>query len=1103
MWLADTSIKRPVFATMFLMALVVMGIVSYPNIGVDLFPKVDFPIVNVTTRLKGASPEIMDIDVTDKIEEAINTINGVKTISSTSTEGVSVVTVEFVLERNIDLAVQDVREKVSVIRAKLPTDIDEPVVEKVDPDATPVLWMNLAGERTIGDLSTYANEVLKEQIQKVSGVGAINLSGLRLRQVRIWLDQNKLRAYQITSSDVVQALGRENVELPGGRIESASKEYAIKVKGEFPRVPDFNDLIVSYYRGSPVRIRDLGRAEDGLEERRTIARLNGVSSVALGVQKQSGTNTVEVVDLVKKELQKVEKTLPPGMILSISFDQSRFIKRSINEVQNHLVIGGLLAILAVFLFLRNVRTTLISALALPISVISTFFLIQVFGFTFNNMTMLALTLSVGLLIDDAIIVIENIYRHIEEGMKPREAASFATAEIGLAVMATTMAVVAIFLPVAFMKGIIGRFFLQFALTVVFAVLVSLLVSFTLTPMLSSRFLKAHKAGDPGPSHGPKWMSGFHRAGARLERYYKKTEDVYRKILVYCLDRRNTVLVLAMVVFFLSLAMTRFIGKEFTPQEDQSQFLVRLEAPIDYSVDNADTMFAKAEKIVREIPEVIRMSYMLGYGRLQQVNRAVLMVTLTPKKERNRSQQDIMADIRRQLGKIPGLKGTSENISLIGGGQRNVPIQYAIRGTDLEALQTSTQQIAREFAKRPGIVDVDTSLETGKPEVKVYIDREKAADLGINIATIAEAINFLIGGEVDVTKYKDEAKGRRYDVRARLELKDRSNPADIGNIYVRSKDGRLVEISNVVQIVEGGGPSIINRVDRQRAINLYANLEGKTMGEAIAELNAISARILPSDFTARYKGQADIMAESFQYLMFAILLGVILAYMVLASQFESFIHPLTVLLSLPLSFVGAFGALLITGKTLNVFSFIGLILLMGLVKKNAILLVDYTNTLRARGMGRREAILEAGPVRLRPILMTTFAMVFGMLPVAFGVGEGAETRSPMGVSVIGGLLTSLFLTLVVVPSAYDLFDDGQEWMRRGEFRKLATRNYWKMRIRQIPELLKKIRQTPQAIGILWTWIKQTPRVILSLGSRIAGLLKRRRGGNPPDSQPGLQ
>jgi hydrophobic/amphiphilic exporter-1 (mainly G- bacteria), HAE1 family len=1100
MWLADTSIKRPVSATMFLMALVVLGIVSYPSIGVDLYPKVDFPIVNVTTRLKGASPEIMDVDVTDKIEESINTINGVKTLSSQSVEGVSVVTVEFVLERNIDLAVQDVREKISVIRSKLPTDIDEPIIEKVDPDATPVLWLSLSGTRTIGELSTYADEVLKEKLQKVSGVGAINLGGLRLRQVRIWLDQNKLQAYQITANDVIQALARENVELPGGRIESASKEYSIKIKGEFPRIPDFNDLIISYFRGAPVRIRDLGRAEDGLEERRSIARLNGETAVGLGIQKQSGTNTVEVIDLVKKELKKVENNLPPGMKISISFDQSRFIKTSINEVQNHLIIGGLLAVFAVFLFLKNVRTTVISALALPISVISTFFLINMFGFTFNNMTMLGLTLSIGLLIDDAIIVIENIYRNIEGGMKPREAASFATAEIGLAVLATTMAIVAIFLPVAFMKGIIGRFFLQFALTVVFAVLVSMIISFTLTPMMSSRYLKAHGSGDPHPQSKrfQKICAPVKRLGDRLESYYDQMEVRYRTILAYCLDRRKTVLVLALFIFILSVLMTRFIGKEFVPQEDQSQFIVRLEAPVDYSVDSTDQLFRKAEDIVKDIPEITRLYYSQGYGRFRQINKAVFFVTLMPKKERNRSQQDIQAQIRKQLAQIPGLKASAENISLIGGGQRNVPIQYSIRGMDMDGLQKYARQITDEFARLPGIVDVDTSLEQGKPEVKIYIDRDKAADLGVNIATIAEAINFLIGGEVDVTKYKDEAKGRRYDVRARLEPQNRTNPTDIGRIYVRSKDGRLVELSNVVKMVEGGGPSVINRVDRQRAVTVFANLEKKPMGQAMSELNAITARVLPSDFTAAYKGQADVMQESFQYLLFAIMLGVIMAYMILAAQFESFVHPFTVLLSMPLSFIGAFGALWMTGKTLNIFSFIGLILLMGLVKKNAILLVDYTNTLRARGVNRREAILEAGPVRLRPILMTTVAMIFGMLPVALGVGEGAETRSPMGVSVIGGLLTSLFLTLVVVPAAYDLFDDGQEWFRRGEFRKLATRDYWIMRIRQIPMLLKKIRQAPQLARLLWTNAKQVPGAVLSIGKKIAGLLRSKRNENPPSS-----
>jgi HAE1 family hydrophobic/amphiphilic exporter-1 len=1032
MWLAETSIKRPVFATMFIAALVVLGLVSYPEIGVDLYPKIDFPIVSINTRLQGASPEIMDIDVTDKIEEVINTINGVKTITSSSLEGVSNITVEFVLERDIDLAVQDVREQISTIRSRLPTDILEPVIRKVDPDATPVLWLMVTGPQSIRDLSTYTDEVLKEQLQRIEGVGALRIGGLRLRQGRIWLDSDKLRAHQIAPGDVAQALGQENVELPGGRIESATKEYSVKVKGEFPQIQDFNELIVAYYKGAPVRIRDIGRAEDGMSEKRNIARFNGIPCVGIGIQKQTGTNTVAIIDRVKKELISIRNTLPPGMEINIGFDQSNFINRSINEVKGHLIMGGLLAVLAVFLFLRNWRTTLISALALPVSVIATFAIMKAFDFTFNNMSMLALSLSVGILIDDAIIVIENIYRHIEEGMAPREAAAFATSEIGLAVMATTLAIVAIFLPVAFMKGIIGRFFWQFALTVVFSVMVSLLVSFTLTPMLASRFLKEKHKGETAAIH-PR-SSILSRMGDVLERAYRKTEDVYRHILGYSLSYRKTVLLLALVIFVFSLYITKFIGKEFVPAEDQSQFLVRLEAPMDYSIDQADTLFSQGEAIVRSFPEVASVFYIQGFGAggAGQINRATLNTRLKPKAQRKKSQEQIKKEIRRKLNQIPGIKGTAEDISMIGGGIRNVPIQYAIRGLDLEILQNYTRRIVAELAKRPGIVDVDSTLEAGKPELKVYIDRNKAADMGVSVASISDAINILISGEVDITKYKDEAKGRRYDVRVRLNPEDRVNPGDLGRIYVRARDGRLVELASVIRVQEGGGPSVIYRVDRQRATMLYASLEKKPLAEAMQELDGIAARVLTPGYTTRYKGAADTMKESFQYLLFALLLGVLMAYMVLAAQFESFIHPVIVLLSMPLSFIGAFAALLLAGKTISIFSLIGLILLMGLVKKNAILLVDYTNTLRERGMTRREAILEAGPVRLRPILMTTMAMVFGMLPVALGLGEGAETRSPMGIAVIGGLLTSLFLTLVAVPSAYDLFDDWTERFR--QFRK---------------------------------------------------------------------
>ncbi|MEI7591293.1 MAG: efflux RND transporter permease subunit, partial [Deltaproteobacteria bacterium] len=571
-------------------ALVVLGAVSYFGIGVDLYPKVDFPIVSISTTLNGASPEIMDVDVTDKIEEAVNTINGVKKITSTSYEGVSNVVVEFELDRDIDLAFQDVREKVSSARKKLPTDVDEPVIRKMDTDSSPILWLNLSGNRSVGELSTYADETLREQLEKIEGVGAINTAGLRLRQVRIWLDQTKMRAYGITTQDIITTLGRENVEIPGGRIESSNKEYDIKIKGELPNVRDFSNLIVAYSKGAPIRLSSLGRVDDGLAEERTMARYNGVPAVGLGIQKQSGTNTVEVVERVKKELKKITPKLPPGVSINIVFDQSTFIVRSINEVQNHLIIGGILAIFAVFIFLRDIRITLISALALPISVIATFTLFKIFNFTFNNMTMLALTLSVGILIDDAIIVIENIHRNIEEGMSPREASIFGTSEIGMAVMATTLAIVVIFLPVAFMKGIIGRFFLQFALTVVFAVLVSLLVSFTLTPMMASIFLKERNK-DANIK-----KNIFHKLGNRIETYYNRIERFYKAILVYALRHRALILVGALLIFIGSMFTTKFIGKEFVPPEDWGQFIVRMEAPIDYSFNKANDLFKNGEAL---------------------------------------------------------------------------------------------------------------------------------------------------------------------------------------------------------------------------------------------------------------------------------------------------------------------------------------------------------------------------------------------------------------------------------------------------------------------------------------------------------------------------
>ncbi|MES0335484.1 MAG: efflux RND transporter permease subunit [Candidatus Magnetobacterium sp. LHC-1] len=1025
MWLADTSIRRPVLATMFIFALVLWGLVSYPDIGVDLLPRVDFPIVNITTRLPGASPEIMDIDVTDKIEEAINTINGVKSITSSSYESTSITTVEFVLDRDINLAVADVREKLSLVRAQLPQDIKEPTIEKVDPDANPVMWLALTAQerpgtikRSVRELSTYADETLKEQLQKIDGVGALSMAGLRLRQVRIWLDATKMKAYEIAYDDVVNALRRGNVELPGGRIESNSKEYSIKVKGEFTHPNQFNDLILASRNGATVRLKDVGRVEDGMEEKRSVARFNGHMSVGIGIQKQSGTNTVEVVDRIKAELVKIRKALPPGMSLDISFDQSTFIKVSIREVQHHLVYGGLFASLAVLLFLGNLRLTLISAIAIPTSIIATLALMNYYKFTFNNMTMLALSLCIGILIDDAIIVIENIYRHVEAGDDPVKASHVATSEIGMAVVATTFSIVAIFLPVAFMKGLIGRFFLQFALTVVFSVLVSMLVSFTLTPMLAARFIRPqHKQTTLG-----RW---FHRWSEAL---HSNIERSYKGMLIVALRHRLKVLFLAGCVFAFSLYITKFIGKEMVPPEDQGRFVVRLQAPVDYSVEAVDGMFKKAEEIVSAVSEVKTVFYAQGFEMTGEINKGSLFVGLAPREQRKKTQEQVKADIRRLLSQgVTGLKATVEDISIVGGGLRNAPIQFIVRGGDLNALKTYMKEITDKYSKLPGIVDVDTSFEEGKPEVRVVIDRDRAAELGVDVATVAEAINVLIGGEADITHYKDSSRGRRYDVRVRLNQQDRAQPKTIANLYVRSRSGALIELSNLVTVTEGASATSIIRVNRQRAIFLFANLENIPMGQATSQLDEIANGVLPPDYTTIYKGIAEFMGESFYYLTVAIFLGVVMAYMILAAQFESFIHPVTVLLAMPLSFIGAFGALLLTGKTLNIFSFIGLVLLMGLVKKNSILIVAYTNTLKERGYKTHEAIIEAAPVRLRPIMMTTVAMIFGMLPIAMGVGEGSETRSPMAIATIGGLATSLFLTLFAVPAAYELFDDMSTWI----------------------------------------------------------------------------
>lgn len=1022
MRLPEISIKRPVFMTMVALALIVFGLVAFPRLSLDLFPKIDFPVVNITTKLVGASPEIMEIDVTDVIEEAVNTINGVKSIASRSMEEYSIVTVEFHLERNLEQAAQDVRDKVAAVRNRLPRDTDPPVIEKISPADQPIIWIAVWGDRTVKELTHYADKILKRDIEKIPGVGSVTMSGGRSRQVRIWIDRRKMDAVSLTADDIKKALGREHREVPGGRVENSRTEYVVKTKGEYETPEAFNDLVIAYRHGRLIKLRDIGYAEDGLEDERSITRFNGKTAVGLSVKRQSGENTVSVAERVKAAVAGIKP--PEGVRIDITFDQSQFIRRSIEDVQVSLWLGGVLAVLIIFVFLRSVRSTLISAVALPTSVIATFAFIHAFGFTLNNMTMLGLSLSIGILIDDAIVVLENIYRRMEEGEPPLKAAREGASEIGLAVMATTLSIVAVFVPVAFMKGIVGKFFFEFGITVAVAVLISLFVSLTLTPMLTSRFLSYRR------KHGKLYMF--------LERGFEKMYAIYRPLLAISLNNRWKVIAIAVASVVAGIFLFGVLGKEFLPSEDQGRYLVRLETPIDYSLSRADAAMKKIDEQIRQRPEVAGTFYVTGSDFGPDVNKSKIYVNMKERKDRDIIQLDSMKEIRDSLTGLPGIKPSVELIGMVGGGFRAVPIQLMIQGRELEEVNTRTLAIKDEFAKVPGVVDVDTSIESGKPEVRIGIDRDKAGNFGVSASAIGSTVNTMIGGEL-VGKYKDQKLGERYDITARLLPSERDRPEDIEALWVRSTTGELVRLKDVASIQTGQGPTVIMHYNRQRAATLFAATEKtKPMAEAMNDLNEIAKRNLTPELSTKYVGMADAMLDAFKNIAFALFIAVIMVYMILASQFESFAHPFTIMFSLPVSLIGAMGLLFITGERVSIFSLIGVIMLMGLVTKNAILLVDYTITLRNRGMSREEALLKAGPVRLRPIIMTTAAMVFGMLPTALKIGEGAETRAPMAIAVIGGLITSTLLTLVVVPVVYTFVDDVEAWFRK---RRTNTDQEW--------------------------------------------------------------
>ena len=1002
-------------AAMLTLALIFFGILGYQRIGIDLYPRVDFPMVTITTTLFGAAPEVMDTDVTDPIEEQVNTIEGVKHITSTSGYGFSQITVEFELYRDIDSAVQDVRAKVDVAKENLPADIDPPIIDKLDINARPVLWLSVAGNQPFQKLGMLADEVLRPQLESIKGVGNVMLGGHAKREIRLWLDRKKLEAHRLASTDISRALLAQNIELPGGIIESVDREFTVRNLGELRNIEEFNNLIITYQNGAPIRLKDVGWAEDAMEPIRTIARHNRIPAVGMGVIPRSGANVVEVARGVKAKLSEIRKTLPPGVDIHISNDMSTFIEKAIGGVTEDVFIGGLLAAVIMFIFLLSVRSTIITAVSIPISLITSFGIMHFMGFTMNYMTMLALSMMVGVVCDDAIIVLENIYRHMEEGADPITAAKEGSSEIAFAAMAATFSIAAVFVPVAFMGGMIGRFFFQFGVTVAASVIASLVIALVLIPMLCSKFLKLES------KHG--------RVYRFFDRSYERLESRYRKALIFCLRHRWLIILIVTGMFLVSIGMLTNLKREFVPKSDEGRFIIRLETPTGSTLPYTDEKLKKVEEMTLATPETDRVFMAIGIGARQEVNKGIVVVTLKDRKKRKRTQQQMMVDMRKQLRGVPGFKAYVEDLSAVAtGGKRGARLQFDIKGPEMEKLEKISNQIVGEMAKSPGMVDVSSDLELTKPEVRVLIDRNKAADVGVNVREISSAVQQLVGGE-EVSKFKDVERAKRYDVRVRLIKDQRMNPEDISQISIRTPKGGLIRLAQVVKVEEGIGPNLVNRKDRQRSATIYAETAGgKALGEAIAEVEGLTKKYLPSGYSHSFGGQAEAFKESFQYLIMALVQAIIIIYMVLAMQFNSFVHPLTVMLALPLSTVGAFGALYLTGDTISIMSMIGMITLTALVVKNSILLVDYTNTLRERGMERNQAVLQASPVRLRPILMTAVTTILGVLPVALGYSAGGEARAGMGRATFGGMFASTLLTLFIVPVAYTLLDDLQEKLK---------------------------------------------------------------------------
>jgi hydrophobic/amphiphilic exporter-1 (mainly G- bacteria), HAE1 family len=1017
--LASISIRRPVFATMMIAAIMVFGILAYPKIGVDLRPDVEFPLVTVSVRYPGTDPLTMEREVGEKIEEAVNSLGGIRSLKSYNLESVSMVIIEFELEMKAAQVVQDVRDKVARIEDDLPEDAEKPVIEKMDLGAQPIIYLALSGDMPPAKLAYLADKTVKERLQRIQGVGSVELMGNRERELQVYIDPDKLNGLGLTVADVANTVASQNVEVPAGSFESGTNEFTVKTKGQLKTAEDIANIILPLKSVAPganpgdskaqpvVRVSDVANVFDGVREARSSSTLNGKSAISLSITKQSGSNAVMVAEQVHAAVAElIPQVQAKGANLTIATDTSEYIKRSIDDAKFDLVFGAGLAVVVIFFFLLNLRATIISAVAIPTSVIATFAFIHAMGFTFNMLTMLALTIAIGVLIDDAIVVMENIHRHLETGKGSLRAAEDATNEIALAVISMTSTIIAVFVPVAIMKGIVGRFFLQFGLTVAFAVAMSMFVSFTLTPMMSSRLLSAHNA------------EGM--LAKLMDRFMGFLESGYSVIIRWALRNKALTVIMALAALVGSGFMISRVPTEFFPLEDKAQFQVTVELPTGTSLETT-TKFLNdiSDDILKNGKVVVNTLATVGGGSLGQVNKGSIQVKMTPSKTRKGlSQFQLMAWFRQRYTKMAPAIITVSEISDMGGGSNSQPVQFTIRGKDLDELVAVSEKVRDELKNIRGFVDVDTTYRGGKPEVSIHVDRERAAALNVPVASIASAVRALMAGDA-VSELKDGTDS--YDIIVQLPKNQRQRIETLSSLKVRSQSGELVDLANLVTVEHGTGPNRIDRSARQREVTVLANLEDLPLGEAQKKVSAVASRVVPKHLTTEFAGMGKIMIESFGYMKEAMVLAVILVYMILAAQFNSFIQPITIMVSLPFSFIGAFGGLYFSGMTLSMLSMIGMIMLMGLVTKNAILLVDFANQARERGTSVHDALVEAGALRLRPILMTTVAMVFGMLPVALALGEGGEARAPMAVCVIGGLITSTLLTLVVIPVVYALFD----------------------------------------------------------------------------------